>query len=304
MMRKHPRVSRFAPLLLPVLLAACAGSGSKTQARIDPAPASYFNVKARTGDSSATLAQRYGVQEEDILALNDIRASQTLGAGVSIRVPAYGALYAPKQDEPPAVAIKSDRPPIERLALKDATPPRAARATPIPRPKPEQAVDGEASAQALASWLDFDWLKTFRAEAPDAKALAHAPKLLWPVTGPIIADFGASASGERNDGINIATKSGTPVRASAAGTVSYVGSELKAYGNLILIRHDNSFVTAYAHSDEVKVSRGMRVTRGQIIASAGATGNVDEPQVHFELRLGAKPLDPKPFLVTDTIAAK
>jgi murein DD-endopeptidase MepM/ murein hydrolase activator NlpD len=296
-------MNRFALLLLPFLLTACVGSG-KPEARIEPAPASYFNVKARSGDSVAAVAQRYDVHEEDLLALNDIRNPGKLAAGASIRVPAYAVLHEPKEEETPAVAAPPGHAQIERASLSDMTPTRVARVVPIPRPKPEQVAEAEAPAQGQTSWFNFDWLSSFRAEAPDAKTLANAPRLLWPVPGRVIADFGGNTSGERNDGINIAAKRGTPVRASAAGTVTYVGSELKGYGNLILIRHDDGFVTAYAHSDAVKVSRGMRVARGQVIASAGATGNVAEPQLHFELRLGAKPLDPKPFLVADKIASK
>ncbi len=88
-----------------------------------------------------------------------------------------------------------------------------------------------------------------------------------------------------------------PLRAAEAGDVSYVGNELKSYGNLILIRHDNGFVTAYAHADGVIVKRGERVERGQVIGSAGDTGDVSEVQLHFELRHGTTPVDPTPYLV-------
>jgi murein DD-endopeptidase MepM/ murein hydrolase activator NlpD len=116
----------------------------------------------------------------------------------------------------------------------------------------------------------------------------------------LISSFGQAAGGERNDGINIAAPRGTPVRAAGAGTVTYVGNELKGYGNLVLIRHDNGYVTAYAHSDTVTVSRGDRVARGQIIAYSGATGDVNQPQVHFELRVNTKPVDPVPYLAATT----
>ena len=79
--------------------------------------------------------------------------------------------------------------------------------------------------------------------------------------------------------------------------MSYVGDELKAYGNLILIRHPNGFVTAYAHSDSVAVMRGQEVKRGEVIAYAGTTGDVNQPQLHFELRAGSKAIDPQPYLV-------
>ena len=99
-----------------------------------------------------------------------------------------------------------------------------------------------------------------------------------------------------NDGINLAVPLGTEVHAAESGVVAYAGSELKGYGNLVLLRHDNGWVTAYAHNDELLVKRGDTVKRGQVIAKAGKTGSVDRPQVHFELRQGSRPVDPIPYL--------
>ena len=122
---------------------------------------------------------------------------------------------------------------------------------------------------------------------------------VWPLSGPIISKFGSAASGERNDGINIAAKAGEPIHAAAGGTVSYAGNELKGYGNLILIRHDNGYITAYAHAQSIAVKRGDRVEKGQVIGLAGQTGDVDSPQLHFEIRRGVEPIDPRPLLMAD-----
>jgi len=119
----------------------------------------------------------------------------------------------------------------------------------------------------------------------------------WPVKGRVIADFGSTASGERNDGINIATQLGTPIHAAAAGQVSYAGNELKGYGNLVLIRHGGDYVTAYAHAERLIVARGDNVVQGQVIGYAGDTGDVTEPQLHFEIRHGVEAVNPRPLLV-------
>jgi len=119
----------------------------------------------------------------------------------------------------------------------------------------------------------------------------------WPVQGKVISEFGSLASGVRNAGINIETALGTPIHAAADGVVSYTGNELKGYGNLILIRHTGDYVTAYAHAETVLVARGARVVRGQVIAYAGTTGGVDVPQLHFEIRHGTAPVNPRPLLV-------
>jgi murein DD-endopeptidase MepM/ murein hydrolase activator NlpD len=118
----------------------------------------------------------------------------------------------------------------------------------------------------------------------------------WPANGKVIANFGATANGERNDGINIAMKRGAPIRAAAGGTVSYSGDALKDYGNLLLIRHDGGYVTAYAHAEKLLVKRGDAVRQGQVIAYAGQTGDVKAPQLHFEIRQGTTPVDPDTLL--------
>jgi len=122
---------------------------------------------------------------------------------------------------------------------------------------------------------------------------------IWPLNGAVISTFGSFGNGERNDGINIAAKMGEPIHASAGGTVTYAGNELKGYGNLILIRHDDGYVTAYAHAQSIGVHRGDHVDKGQVIGLAGATGDVDSPQLHFEIRRGVDPVDPKPLLMAD-----
>jgi murein DD-endopeptidase MepM/ murein hydrolase activator NlpD len=108
----------------------------------------------------------------------------------------------------------------------------------------------------------------------------------------VIAGFGAKSDGSHNDGVNIAVPLGTDVLAAESGVVAYAGSELKGYGHLILIRHDNGWVTAYAHNDQILVNPDDRVRRGQVIAKAGKTGAVEQPQVHFEVRQGSLPVDP------------
>jgi murein DD-endopeptidase MepM/ murein hydrolase activator NlpD len=116
------------------------------------------------------------------------------------------------------------------------------------------------------------------------------------VRGRIIAGFGPKTNGQQNDGINLAVPEGTPIKAAEDGVVAYAGNELKGYGNLVLIRHGNGFVTAYAHASEVVVKRGDQIKRGQLIARSGQTGNVTSPQLHFEIRKGATPVDPMQFL--------
>jgi murein DD-endopeptidase MepM/ murein hydrolase activator NlpD len=127
-----------------------------------------------------------------------------------------------------------------------------------------------------------------------------APAFAWPVSGRVISDFGATANGGKNDGINIATTMGAPIHASASGTVSYAGDELKDYGNLVLVKHTGNFTTAYAHAERLVVARGDFVAKGQVIGYSGQTGDVSSPQLHFEIRTATTPVNPRAYLSATT----
>jgi murein DD-endopeptidase MepM/ murein hydrolase activator NlpD len=114
----------------------------------------------------------------------------------------------------------------------------------------------------------------------------------WPVEGSVISEFGPKGGGRYNDGINIAAPLGTPVRAAESGVVAYAGNEVRGFGNMLLLKHPNGWVTAYAHNQELLVQRGERVRRGQVIARVGSSGSVDRPQLHFEVRKGKQAVDP------------
>ena len=130
--------------------------------------------------------------------------------------------------------------------------------------------------------------------SPRSAEVTGATEFRWPAKGRVIAGFGGKGGG--NDGINIALPEGTPVKAAEGGVVAYAGNELKGYGNLVLIRHPDGWVSAYAHNGDLKVKRGEQVARGQTIAISGQSGNVSSPQLHFELRKGSTPVDPMPHL--------
>jgi murein DD-endopeptidase MepM/ murein hydrolase activator NlpD len=127
-----------------------------------------------------------------------------------------------------------------------------------------------------------------------------APAFDWPVNGRVLSDFGATANGGKNDGINLAANRDAPIHASASGTVTYAGDDLKNYGNLLLVKHSGGYTTAYAHADRLIVARGDVVTRGQIIGYVGQTGDVASPQLHFEIRSGTTPVNPRSYLSSAT----
>lgn len=183
-------------------------------------------------------------------------------------------------------------PPVQRRTLAPVQSYAA-----VPQPKPHRTTPGWYTPAPAPVQV------AQRSDEP-ARAAVSTVRFLWPLQGRIVSDYGSSESGERNDGINIAALAGTPVHASAGGTVSYCGNELKGFGNLVLIRHDNGFITAYAHVGNILVSRQDRVLPGQVIATTGATGDVSSPQLHFEIRgSNQRPVDPRGLLPKSFVLA-
>jgi murein DD-endopeptidase MepM/ murein hydrolase activator NlpD len=183
----------------------------------------------------------------------------------------------------------------ERIVIPDVRPGSVQAAAP-PQPQapalgPVASVESPHSARVATTEApaQTNSIKT-------AEPAGNLPTFRWPARGRVIAAFGPTPNGLQNDGINIAVPEGTPIKAAEDGTVAYAGNELKGYGNLVLVRHDNGFVTAYAHASDILVKRGDVVKRGQVIAHSGQTGSVTSPQLHFEIRKGATPVDPSQYL--------
>jgi murein DD-endopeptidase MepM/ murein hydrolase activator NlpD len=156
----------------------------------------------------------------------------------------------------------------------------------VPTPRPEPGWYQDSARRAPPRVADND-------TPPPTNAVMQ---FAWPMKGRVLANFGSTSGGERNDGINIAASYGDPIHAAADGTISYSGNDLKSYGNLVLIRHGDNYVTAYAHVERILVNRGDHVAKGQVIAYAGSTGDVSQPQLHFEIRRGVQPVNPRPLL--------
>lgn len=213
------------------------------------------------------------------------------------------------EDEKPAAkkpqelkATQPKKPQVIGEKSKTVSEPKVA-AAPVPAPAPKQvaaakparAADEEAEKpvkqQVAAKPVEKPEPVTTGSVDPGAKSSSNA-EFRWPAKGRVISGFKNGG----NDGINIAVPEGTPVKAAEEGTVAYSGSELKGYGNLVLIRHSNGYVSAYAHNGDLKVKKGDVVKRGQVVATSGQSGNVSSPQLHFELRKGSTPVDPSSYL--------
>ncbi len=219
------------------------------------------------GDTLYSIARNNGVSVQSIANANRIGTPYTLTVGQQLLLPAVPVGQATRQSTYQATR------PAQQLQ---------ARAVPqtVPANKNIESITREAS---------------YTKRTP----VNPATQFSWPIKGSVIANYGAGGIGRRNDGINIAAPQGTTIRSAAAGEVVYRGSELDGYGNLLLIKHDGGYVTAYAHNDVMLVRKGQKVKKGAIIAKVGKTGAVSEPQLHFEIRQNLKSVDPLQFLTSN-----
>ncbi len=261
------------------------------------------------GDTLTGVARKTGVPFSTLVRMNQLSPPYILRVGQRLRLPAgnggepvYAALPpsvetpAPpaagaQLTPPPPVAPPSASPLAERSEGYSPVDNRQAGATPGAAPGP--AVSPPSSEQPAAG--------EHVASAATPAPLPPPPPMAghgfsWPVRGEIISAFGSTGKGQHNDGINIAVPRGTPVLAAADGVVAYAGNELRGFGNLLLIKHADGWMTAYAHNETLLVKRGDRVARGQRIARVGDSGGVSQPQLHFEVRQGTRAVDPLTML--------
>lgn len=272
------------------------------------APETYT---VQSGDSIYSIAKRHGVDRNRLALHNGLKKPQAIRPGQVLKIPGETTDTAPVRvaggtkrqasSQPTAVrVVRTTRIPVPKAGRKAAKPIRVASAgrnVPLPaskpgRPKARKALPARRAAQKKPAPTRVAALRK-----PPRRKLAK-PKPMsgnafrWPVRGRVISGYGAKPNGSHNDGINMAVPQGTSVKSAENGVVAYAGNELKGYGNLILVRHANNWVSAYAHNEKLMVKRGDTVRRGQIIAKAGKTGSVSQPQLHFELRKGSRPVNP------------
>ncbi len=244
-----------------------------TAANLAPQQSGGSHV-VRPGETLYSLSRTYNVHPHEIARANGLSTNAGLNVGQRVTIPGAGA----RSSSPIANSAPTSLPQQDLAARQ---PVQAA-----PQPLPGQV---ESQRQPVTEQV------TMEADDGNGSGIFR-----WPVKGRVISKFGSKPNNTKNEGINIAVPEGTAVRAAEAGVVAYAGNELKGYGNLVLIRHQNGWVTAYAHNKELSVKRGDTVRRGDVIAKAGQTGSVTSPQVHFEVRQGATPVDPMKYLTSQT----
>ena len=241
-------------------------------------PNAYVHV-IESGESLYTIARRYDVTAQSIVQANGFTSPDKIYVGQKIVIPGRADLLAAKGPAKPLAGDDRTIVPDTKMAMVDSTVP-----TPI-------ASDALEEDEAVVETAEQSKPLVQPAVEP---TLSGADKFRWPVSGRVLVDFAAS----KGTGINIEAPEGAAIRAAENGQVIYVGDGVEGYGNLILIRHPNGYVSAYAHLKESRVQKGDVVSRGDQIGIAGMTGSAKRPQLHFELRKGATPVDPIPLLAS------
>ena len=256
-------------------------------------------INVRSGDSLYDLAARYQVTPQSIIQENNLVAPFALRVGQSLKI------------NPPRTHIVRFGDSINLISQRYAVSPyQLAQLNNLNAPF--ELIVGQSLQLPMS--LDFSVLDS---GVPDGASPAVdvsiplqpsqprkkfvAPKLKasgfsWPVRGEIIIEFGPSARGVHNDGVNIAASIGTPVTVSATGTVAFVGDKIKNFGKLVLVKHEGGIITAYAHLDSISVQEGDVLAAGDQIGNVGSTGRVDRPQLHFEIRKSRQPIDPRTLI--------
>ena len=273
--------------------------GPLLQPKDDPA---QRRIQIQRGDKLSGIARRYSVNLAVLAAANHLPSSYALEPGRAIYLPAPN-LHVVERGETFYGIARRFSVDTRSLALMNA----------LPRPwivypgdeillPPGADEIGQLVKPAIASSRDGardgarDSAKPEPTRQPRAAIPGAGPGFIWPVAGRVLKPYGEDGAGQQNDGLDIAAEAGVEVRAAASGEVVYAGDELSGFGNLVLIRHAEGWISAYANAESLLVKEGEKVVQGQPIARAGATGSAHAPQVHFELRRGKGPVDPAQYL--------
>ena len=236
-------------------------------------------IRVRGGDSYYTIAKRNRISVQDLIAVNNAAPPYRLEKGQIITLPTQREIIIKKGDTLYSIS-RTYGVDVNLLARQNNLKP------PYHLNVDQKLVVAQGSTKRQV---------TKRSKASPPPPILSG-SFMQPVSGRVISGFGSKKNGLHNDGINFSVPLGTPVKAAENGVVVYAGNDLPGFGNLLLVKHANGYVTAYAHTQSFLVKQGSRVKRGQVIAKSGKSGNVSEPQLHFEIRQGSRAINPQKLL--------
>ena len=281
------------------------------------------DVVVQKGDTLYSLARQYEVSLRDVVEVNNLSAPYSLNVGQKLKLPARKTYKVVKGDTLYSISKKHDVDIASLSKLNDLKAPYELNVGQILRlpdslSSQKDTVIASSTSGGSSSFTlsrnkklavtkqtrkkqtviaESKKIKTAQKSIPRKNVSTYRTnKFIWPVNGQVVSNFGVVGKGRRNDGINIKAVLGSNVKAADKGVVAYAGNELKGFGNLVLIKHSDGYITAYAHNDRLFVKKGQQVIRGEKIATVGKTGSVNSPQLHFEVRAGKKAVNPRTYL--------
>lgn len=268
---------------------------------------SASSVMVRKKDTVYGIARKYGVPIRDLIKSNRLRPPYALKIGQRLRLPPAPFHHVRKGDTLYSISRKYnvDLPALIRTnKLRKPYGLKIGQRLSLPGSlvsKPQTIKVAKSTKKTTRKWSKINY-KPKKVSKSYSKTLLPTPKarssskFLLPLKGSIISKFGAIGKGRHNDGINIKAKRGTKVKAAENGVVAYAGNAIKGFGNLLLIKHSGGWMTAYAHNNELKVKKGAKVKRGQVISTVGSSGSVTSSQLHFEIRKGKRARNPLKYI--------
>ncbi len=251
-----------------------------------PPPQEYT---VRPGDTLYGISRLFGVDTSEVARLNNMRSPYTVRVGQVLRLPSL--IRTPK----PTKVVKKTSQPLSK-GRTQASQGNISEETVV---RPSQKPTTHSPSVISDNGVPVPQTKPHVTKV--SKVYKKTPKrssslFMKPVRGKVLSNYGVKKNGLHNDGINIAAPRGTAVKAAENGVVVYTGNALKGSGNLILLRHDNQWMSAYAHLDKISVNKGQVIKRGSSIGTVGSTGSVSSPQLHFELRRGTSAMNPSKYI--------
>jgi murein DD-endopeptidase MepM/ murein hydrolase activator NlpD len=279
--------------------------------------ASNRSYTVQTGDTLYKISIANKVSVRDLSAINQLKSGDRIHVGQVLMLPAkpggLGQLTAKKELEPQGSSsfgglqgqtqvaslgrnLSVPKPVRKPAAVSASKQVASAASLPTPTPVATNSSLTPPAAPSMAPTNAGSQVAKKQDAAPAPAKQSGGSSLMWPVRGQLLESFGLKSGGVKVDGITIAVNDGEPIKAAGDGLVMYSGSVLADFGQLLLIKHDNGLITAYAHNKSISVKKGQRVTAGQVVALAGQSGKADRPQLHFQVRENGKPVNPLPFL--------
>ena len=257
-------------------------------------------VMVHKGDNLWNISNRYEISMRDIIELNRMSPPYVISVGQRIKLPAPQRYKVQDGDSLYAISrlFGVDLRSLSRTNnLKAPYTISTGEELRIPSSYSYKRQVAKSMHKPVKSSKNTSRKKTkTKSKFLKTPAMSGNGKFSWPVKGPVLSSYGAKKGGLHNDGINIAAPRGAPISSAENGTVVYVGNGLESFGNLVLVRHEQGWVTAYGHLNRANVKKGETVKRGQSIGTIGTTGAVDKPQLHFEIRKGSRALNPVKYL--------